>query len=63
MITDAQILEFVEAVAGDEAMLLPVMPPWWRALSDAEQDEVMMRAELAGAARLQAVIDRCNDKK
>lgn len=63
MITDAQVHEYVEAIAGDEAMLLPVMPPWWQALSDAEKDEVMERAELVAAAELQAAIDRCNDKE
>lgn len=63
MITDAQILEFVDAFAGEESTLLTPMPEWWKDLSAEQQDQVMERAGRVTAGRLQAAIDRCNDKE
>lgn len=66
MITDAQVLELVEAIAGDEAMLFPVfpvLPDWYYALNEAEKDELQARGELITRARLRVAIDRLNDKK
>lgn len=44
MPTDAQIKEIREAIAGEEAMLLPVMPAWFNALSLEERDELILLA-------------------
>ena len=44
MFTDAQVKEVREAIAGDEATLLPVYTAWFNALSLEERDEVLSLA-------------------